>query len=247
MAGKDNLDDLMSGLLNEAKQGVEAEGKKIDAQHSLREQAERDAKQREENKKRDEAQQRVIEESRRRNEALARRDRDVNERKVSATAKHARVEPVEAPVAAPVVLAAAPKPTSKLLLAGLVAGGLAIGAGGAFAMAPERKGTFPDVDDAARVVVIQTARAALAEQKLNGQLSDLNGQLTSLQKDANTSGSDMTKLKGELDKLKGELAKAKKDLDDVKSGSGKKGTTGTADDGVPKLDNSAFGSGKKNP
>jgi len=238
----DNLDDLMSGLLDEAKKGVEAEGKKIDQQAEARDQAERDIKAREESKKRDEAQQRVIEESRRRNEALAKRDRDLGERKQAQTAKHARVEPAAAVVVAPVAApSAAVKPTSKILLAALVIAGLAVGAGGAFAMQPEMKGTFPDVDDAARVVIGQTARAALAEQKLNAQLADLNGQLTGLKGDLGTSGSDLGKLKADLEKAKKDLEKAKKDLEDVKAGATPKKTGTGTDDGVPKLDNSAFG------
>jgi len=115
-------------------------------------------------------------------------------------------------------------------------------------MAPEMKGSFPDVDDAARATIVQTARAAMAEDKLNKQLGDLTTQLSNVKKDLGTSGSDLTKIKDDLNKVRGDLQKAKTELEAVKAGSAKKGTTGTGtpDDGMPKLDGDAFGK-KKNP
>lgn len=248
MANPPGLDNLLNDLLTEAKKGVAAEQKKVDDVAEQRLQAERDAKAREEGRKREEAQARVIEENRRRNEALARRDRGDGERKGASTVRHANhTQPVPEPAKVDVVPAAKAKPTNKLILAGLVAGGLAVGVGTGFALQPEMKGTFPDVAMAASAVVQAASKSASVEKKLNGELADVKQKLGDLEKKVGVSGSDVAKLRTDLDKFRGDLAKAKKDLEDARAAAGVKkvGVGGPADDGMPKLDTGAYGEGDK--
>lgn len=253
MAKPPGVDNLLSDLLNEAKKGVEAEQQtKVDAQAEQRDAAVREKREREEAWKREQGQQQIIAESRRRNEALAKRDRE-GERKSVGTAKHqASTQPVpEAPAAAAAAVPAAKgKPTSKLVLAGLVAGGMAIGVGTGFALQPERKGTFPDIADAARSLVAQVSKSAAAERKLTGELDAMRQKVSGLESQVGGAGADVTKLRAELDQFKTDLAKAKKDLEDAKAGAGagaKKtgGGGGGGGDGLPSLDGGAFGGGKK--
>lgn len=250
---KGSSKDLLGDLLKEAKKGVEQEQQQLATEAARREQIERDLREREEAKKREEAQQRLIEENRRRNEALARRDRSEadrkGERKAASTAKHERVQPAtEGPIAAaaPVV---PPRSSSRLVMAGIVAGGLAVGVGTGFALQPEVKGSFPDVDLAARSVIAQTAKAASVEKRLTSQLIQVKGELDGLHKQLGGAGTDIDKLRAELNKYRADLAKTQKELADEreKLGGGVKKTTTTVttETGMPKLDDCTFGDCKK--
>ncbi|MCC6624662.1 MAG: hypothetical protein IT385_25660 [Deltaproteobacteria bacterium] len=244
--------DLLNDLLKEARKGVEQEQKQLANETARREQVEREAREKEEQRKREEAQQRLIEENRRRNEALARRDRSdgerKGERKAASTAKHERVQPAtEGPITAAAPVAPPKAGRSRLIMAGVVVGGLAIGAGTGFALQPEMKGSFPDVDLAARSVVAQTARAASAQKRLDAQLGEVRGQLDGLNKQLGGAGTDLTSLRAEFNRLEGELAAVKKELADERARQGVKPpvTTITPGDGMPKLDDCTFGDCKK--
>jgi len=246
--------DLLNDLLREARQGVEQEQKELASETERRVQVEKDKRDREEAAKREEAQQRLIEENRRRNEALARRDRvDADKdpkRKAASTAKHERVQPaIEGPIAAAAPVTP-PKGKSRIIMAGLVAGGLAAGVGTGFALQPERKGTFPDVELAARGVIAQTAKAASVEKRLSTQLIQVQGDLDGLQKQLGGAGTDIAKLRTDLSKYRDDLAKAQKELADEREKQGgaavvKKTTTTTTETGMPKLDDCTFGDCKK--
>lgn len=246
--------DLLNDLLKEARKGVEQEQKQLANETERRAQAEKDAREREEAKKREEAQQRLIEENRRRNEALARRDRADGDkdpkRKAAATAKHERVQPAtEGPITAAAAVAS-PKPKSRLVMAGLVAGGLAVGVGTGFALQPQMKGSFPDVDLAAQSVIAQTAKAAAVEKRMSAQLIEVRGELDGLQKQLGGAGSDVAKLRADLQKYREDLALAQKELAeerDKQGGAVVKKTTVTSptEPGMPKLDDCTFGDCKK--
>lgn len=239
------VNSLLNDLLSEAQAGVDEERKKVDNAAQLKERQAKELRDREEGKKREEAQQKLIEENRRRNEALARRERAEGEKKVLATAPHMR--PVdEGPVAAAAEVATlkpTSKPISKLLLAALVLVGLGLGLGGAFAMQPEARGAFPDVDDAARAVVLQTARAAAAEQRVGAQLAAAQKQIDSLNGNLGGAGLEAKKLRTELDKLKADLKKTNDELAVAKEAASstrpiRRGGSGGS--GLPSLGGSVF-------
>jgi len=213
-AGKGGGNDLgnLFDMLNEAKKGVEAERKQtIDTEAELRERTAREAREREESRRREEAQQKLIEENRRRNEALAKRDRVEGERKALSTSPHER--PVEAPKPAePLAVAMVARKPSRLLLAALVVGGLVVGVGGAFALQPEARGAFVDVEVAARAVVAQTAKAAAAERGIQGQLDLARGKIAELEKQFGGVGDDAKKLRDELALAQKDLEAARADL-----------------------------------
>jgi len=241
-----SVNSLLSDLLSEAQAGVDEERKQVDNAAEKKERAIREQREREEGKKREEAQQKLIEENRRRNEALARRERAEGEKKQFATAPHMR--PVEE---GPIVAAAAVstlkpavKPVNKLLLAALVVGGLAVGVGGAFAMQPESHGAFLDVDQAAHAVILQTSHAAAAEQRISVQLQSAQKQITDLSGNLGGAGLEAKKLRADLEQLKSDLAKTNTELAAAKEAAAAQPTRpirhGNGGGGIPSLGGNVF-------
>lgn len=215
MAGKGGGTDLgnLFDLLNEAKKGVEAERKQtIDTETEQRDRAAREEREREEARRREEAQKTLIEENRRRNEALAKRDKVEGERKALATSPHMRPVDDGPKPAAPQVVAPPPRKASALLLAALVVAGVGLGVGGAFAVQPEKRGAFPDVDVAARAVVAQTSKAAAVERNIQGELAQARAKIAELEKQFGGLGVEGKQLRDELATTRQELATARADL-----------------------------------
>ncbi|MFO0751049.1 MAG: hypothetical protein U1F43_36050 [Myxococcota bacterium] len=241
-----SVNSLLTDLLSEAKKGVEEERKQVDNAVEKKENAAKEVLAREESRKREEAQQKLIEENRRRNEALARRDRVEGEKKVLSTAPHMRPI-VEGPVAAAIAEApkAPPKRLSSVVMAALVVVGAALGVGGAFALQPEARGAFLDVDVAARALVAQTAKAAAVEKRVGDELAKARDNLSQLEKSLGGAGVDAKQLQSDLAAAKADLAKTQAELTALREATAnpvKKPTGGhrPTGGGLPTLNGSVF-------
>lgn len=244
-APSSSVNSLLTDLLSEAKKGVEEERKQIDTEVEKKELAAKELRDREEGRKREEAQRKLIEENRRRNEALSKREKVSGEKKQLATAPHMR--PVdEGP--AKTTEAAAPKlvakPVSKVLMAALVVGGLAVGVGGAFALQPDQRGAFPDVGAAAQAVVAQSAKAAAAEKKISDELAKVRLDIANLEKNLGGAGNDARALRGQLEAAQRDLALAQNELTQLKEAANAPKKTGghgpRGGSGLPTLNGSVF-------
>lgn len=249
-AGKGGGNDLgnLFDMLNEAKKGVEAERKQtIDTETELRDRTAREEREREESRLREEAQKKLIEENRRRNEALAKRERVATDKKLP-TAPHMRPVDEGPKPAQPAAVSAPVHKVSRLALAAMVVAGIGLGVGGAFAMAPESRGAFVDVDVAARAVVAQTAKAASVEQRIQSDLANARNQIAELEKQFGGAGMDAKKLRAELDRARKDLDLAKAELTALKEasvpkpvvrGGGRNGGSGN-NGGLPTINSNTF-------
>ena len=239
------LGSLLTDLLSEVKTSVEKEQKqKVDTETERRAQEETDKREIEEARRREEAQRKLIEEARRRNEELGKvREPD---RKSASTARHARPV-VEQPMTGPrsaEVKVAAPRGASKILTAALVLLGVGAGFGTAFALQPEQRGAFLDVNAAAKTTLAVVSRMAQAETKFTGDLTRLKNDMSTLEKRISDANDAQTKLKADNATLQAELVKAQK----IAAAAGETKPTGptgpkhngTATTGVPTLNNGLF-------
>ncbi len=161
-APKAAVGSLLTDLLNEAKKEVAREREDLERQLNDKAEEERLAKQREEARKREQLQQQLIEETRRRNEALTRKEKEEAEARAAAAPK----PEVEKPVSAAVPVQAAPaKKFPIALVASLVAVILGGGGFGAYAYATQPPGfAVPEINPRVQVAVTEV-RAELAKQK----------------------------------------------------------------------------------
>ncbi len=243
------LGSLLTDLLSEVKTSVEKEQKqKVDTETERRAQEETDKRELEEARRREEAQRKLIEEARRRNEELG-KVRAEPERKSASTARHARPlveQPMTGPRSAEVKVAT-PRGTSKLLVAALVLLGIGAGFGTAFALQPEQRGAFMDVNAAAKTTLAVVSRMAQAETKFTGDLTRLKSDMSALEKRISDANDAQTKLKTDNATLQAELEKAQKlaaaagDAKPATTGPRNGGnTTGNTTSGVPTLNTGLF-------
>ncbi|MFT7582754.1 MAG: hypothetical protein ACI9MR_004437 [Myxococcota bacterium] len=247
-----SVGSLLTDLLSEAKKDVAAERVELERQIQSRADDERDARNRDEARKRDAMQQKLIEETRLRNQALSRRDRDGvdDDRTSPGTARHSRPKPV-VEVAATQASASAALPqkssggVSWLLVAVLALAGVGIGVGGAFALTPKTEIPWPDVDMMATTVAQQSTLAATVVSGATSAVSgDAGARFADLQKQMDSAVATQKKLTAELAATKTELAMTRKDLDTALKSSGKTRRVrrnGTRTGGIPSIDSSVFG------
>ncbi|TNF24387.1 MAG: hypothetical protein EP329_25035 [Deltaproteobacteria bacterium] len=212
-----SVGSLLTDLLSEAKKDVAAERQQLESQLSQRENAAREQRARDEARKREALQQKLVEETRLRNQALAGAKRDMaSERIAAATAPHQRPKLVE-PDAVSVSLAPAQAPKRRgvpiLLAAAMVFVGIGLGVGGAFALTPPQRLNLPDINTAARAIVEQTAKAALAEGEIAQALTNANDRIKALETKMETAIAEQKKLADAFEATKTELAEAKAQLE----------------------------------
>lgn len=238
---------LLADLLNDVKQSVAEEAKEIETETERRAREEREVREREESQKRAAAQQKLIEETRRRNEALARRERAEGERKAMATAPHMRPltgMPEAGPKSAEISVAAVQvKPTNKLVLAALVVIGIGVGLGTGFALTPTPRDAGIDVAAAAKAVVAATRKQATAEHKVLMDLEVARKQIADLQREVGEAKGAHKSLQDQLAVLKKDFETTRQELEGLKGGAGgDKGPrrTGNGGGGVPNINSSIF-------
>jgi len=237
---------LLADLLNDVKKNVAQEQKQIETEADRRGREEREALDRIEGRKRAEAQQKLIEETRRRNEALATRERGEGERKTMATVPHMRplTELPQGPKSAEIALAHAPaRATSKLVLVALVVIGVGLGLGTGLLLGPSPRDAGIDVSAAAKAVVAATRKQATAEQKVLTDLESARKQIAELQHAVGEAQGAHKNLKEQLEVLKTDFEKAREELAAVKGVSDPKGPKHTgpgAGGGVPNINSSIF-------
>ncbi|PKN55918.1 MAG: hypothetical protein CVU56_18775 [Deltaproteobacteria bacterium HGW-Deltaproteobacteria-14] len=247
-----SVGSLLTDLLSEAKKDVAAERQQLESKLHRRESEQKEERQRDEARKREALQQKLVEETRLRNQALAGAKRDViaAERIGASTAPHMRpVLDDLPPLAAAATPVQAPKrrgvPT--LLAAALVLVGIGAGVGGAFALTPTQRINLPDINVAARAIVAQTAKAAMAEGEVTRALTSANDRIKALEGRMDEALAAQKKLAAEFEATKSELEAAKQALADADTGSAKKPTNGHrggtnhgSSSGVPNIDTSIF-------
>jgi len=237
---------LLTDLLNDMKENVAQEQKQIESEADRRAREERETRDREESRKREAAQQKLIEETRRRNEALSRRERGEGERKPLATAPHMRPltdqaaagpKSAELAVAAPVA-----KAPSKLMLVALVVIGVGLGLGTSLALTPKPADAGIDVSAAAKAVIAATRKQATAEGKVLMELEASRKQIAELQKSVADSAATQKTLGEQLAVMKSDSERMRGELEALKSADTKgprRPGTGTPG-GVPNINGSIF-------
>jgi len=237
---------LLTDLLNDVKESVAQEQKQIETESDRRAREEREARDREEGRKREAAQLKLIEETRRRNEALAKRERgDGSERRALATAPHMRplTEQATAPKSAELAIAAAPvKAPSKLMLVALVVIGVGLGLGTSMALTPSPKDAGIDVSAAARAVIAATRKQATAEGKVLMELEASRKQIAELTKSVGEAQGAQKTLGEQLAVMKSDAEKMRAELEALKGAGDPKGPRrgGTTPGGVPNINGSIF-------
>lgn len=176
-----NVGNLLTDLLSSVKKDVEEERQqKVESEAQKREREAREAREREETRLRTAAQEKLIEENRLRNESLTKARADLGDSgdAVMATGQHLRPStdaPAPAAAVKPLeVSKVGPMPSrgvSRFLAAAMVVLGVGLGFGGAFAMQPEQKAVFPDLDRAVATTVGIVSKAAAVEVSVRGELS----------------------------------------------------------------------------
>ena len=244
-ASSSKVGSLLADLLNDVKQGVAEEAREIEGEAEQRAREEREAREREEGQKRAAAQQKLIEETRRRNEALAKRERAEGERKAMATAPHMRPltgMPEASPKSAEIsVVAAQHKAPNKLMLVALVVIGVGVGLGTALALTPSPRDAGIDVSAAARAVVAATRKQATAEQKVLMDLEAARKQIADLQREVGEAKGAHKSLEEQLAVLKKDFETTRQELDAMKAGAGTPGPKRTGNSGgVPNINSSIF-------
>ena len=242
-ASSSKVGSLLTDLLNDVKQSVDQERKKIETESDRRAREEREAREREEGKRRAEAQQKLIEETRRRNEALS-RQRGESERRVLATAPHMRPlteNPKTGPKSAEIsVLAAHAPPQNKLVLVALVVIGIGLGLGTAFALTPSPRDAGMDVGSAAKAVIAATRKQATAEQKAYLALEEARKQIADLQRDVGEAKGAHKSLETQLAVLKVDFEKTREELAQLKGQATGPKRTGNGGSGIPNINGSIF-------
>lgn len=245
-ASSSKVGSLLADLLNDVKQGVAEEAREIEGEAEQRAREEREAREREESQKRAAAQQKLIEETRRRNEALAKRERAEGERKAMATAPHMRPltgMPEAGPKSAEISVAAAHqhKAPNKLMLVALVVIGVGVGLGTALALTPSPRDAGIDVSAAAKAVVAATRKQATAEQKVLMDLESARKQIADLQREVGEAKGAHKSLEEQLAVLKKDFETTRQELDALKAGAGTPGPKRTGNNGgVPNINSSIF-------
>lgn len=238
---------LLTDLLNDVKESVAQEQKQIETEADRRAREERENRDREESRKREAAQQKLIEETRRRNEALSKRERGDGEgRKALATAPHMRPL-TEAATAGPksaelAIAAPAAKAPSKLMLVALVVIGVGLGLGTSMALTPTPADAGIDVSAAAKAVIAATRKQATAEGKVLMELEASRKQIAELQKSVADSAATQKTLGEQLAVMKSDAERMRGELEALKAndkGPGKR-TGGTTPGGVPNINGSIF-------
>lgn len=245
--GPSKVGSLLTDLLNDVKQSVAEEQKELESEADRRAREEREARERDESRKREAAQQKLIEEARRRNEALAKRERSDHDRKALATAPHMRPlsgEPQAGPKSAELKVALqAPKGPSKLMLAALVLIGIGLGLGTGILASPSPKDAGIDVNAAARAVVAATRKQATAEGKVLMDLESARKQIADLQRQVGEAQGAHRGLEAQLAVLKSDFEKTRQELEALKGSADAKGPRrggGTAGGGIPNINGSIF-------
>jgi len=238
---------LLTDLLNDVKESVAQEQKQIETESDRRAREERETRDREEGRKREAAQQKLIEETRRRNEALAKRERGDGEgRKALATAPHMRplTEAVPAgPKSAELTVVAPPaKAPSKLMLVALVVIGVGVGLGTSLALTPSPRDAGIDVSGAAKAVIAATRKQATAEGKILMELEASRKQIAELQKSVGEAQGGQKALGEQLAVMKTDSEKMRAELEALKGAAGDKGPRrpATPGNGVPNINSSIF-------
>lgn len=235
---------LLTDLLNDVKESVAQEQKQIETESDRRAREEREARDREEGRKREAAQQKLIEETRRRNEALSKRERNDGERKALSTAPHMRPvtdQPADAPKSAELAVAAPAKAPNKLMLVALVVIGVGLGLGTAMALSPSPRDAGIDVAGAAKAIVAATKKQASAEGKVLMDLEAARNQIAELQKSVGETQGKHKALEAQLATLKTELQTARTEIEAAKSDKGpRRGGGGGSPGGIPTINGSIF-------
>lgn len=244
--GPSKVGSLLTDLLNDVKQSVAEEQKELESEADRRAREEREAREREESRKREAAQQKLIEEARRRNEALSKRERSEHDRKALATAPHMRplgAEPQAGPKSAELkVVVAQPKGPNKLMLAALVLIGIGLGLGTGMLASPSPKDAGIDVSAAAKAVVAATRKQATAEGKVLMDLEAARKQIAELQRQVGEAQGAHRGLEQQLAVLKSDFEKTRQELEALKGAADAKGPRrgGPAGGGIPNINGSIF-------
>ena len=216
---------LLTDLLNEAKKEVAKERENLEQQINTREAEERTAREREEAKKRDALQKQLIEETRRRNEALTRKERAEAAARAAAQAAAQPKPVVEVPIAEP---APVPQKSKLGLVVGLIVAVLVVGGGGAVAFIVLNRTepiVLPDIRAEAKLAVAEASRA------LHGQLSErdkdkLKARMSALEQRAASEAAARVKAEKKAKDATQEAEHAKKVAEEAakaaKNGAGKK-------------------------
>ncbi len=196
-----SVGSLLTDLLSEAKKDVAAQRQELNQKIQSREDVRKEEQRRAEARRREEMQRELIEETRRRNEAIARNDVANRSPEAATLLEEVKAEPE--PVIEKVVEAAPAEPTRAggvgwPLVAAIVLGCLALGVGGALALAPKQKLVLPDVEVAAKTTVQQTVRAASSEARLTGALAKTSAELKTLSTQVAALKTAQANLKGQL-------------------------------------------------
>jgi len=247
-----SVGSLLTDLLSEAKKDVAAERQQLESQLHKREHDAREKRARDEARKREALQQKLVEETRLRNQTLANAKKDLinSERIAASTAPHTRPKLEEpAPVAASIAPAQAPKRRGVpiLLVAALVLVGIGAGVGGAFALTPPQRLNLPDINVAARAIVEQTAKAALAEGEVAKALGHANERIKALETKMDAAIAKQAELAKSLEDTQAKLTAAEELLaENDKKPNGNRGSShrggsrGGSSSGVPNIDTGVF-------
>ena len=246
-----SVGSLLTDLLSEAKKDVAAERQQLEKQLHQRDTDQREARARDEARKREAMQQRLVEETRLRNQALAGSKKELapSERVAAATAPHMRpiLNDALAPAAAQKAAPQQPRRRGIPLLAAaaMVLAAIGIGVGGASALTPTARVNLPDINVAAQAIVAQTAKAAAAEGEVAKALSSANDRIKVLEGRMDAALAAQQKLTEQFEATKRELDDTKQALADADAGRKPSTTHGGhhnsgASSGVPSIDTGIY-------